>query len=121
MEKKIKNYGILYLLCSKRNILGTLTNTKGQSLGTLSCGSEGFKGSQRGSFFASRRLGIKLGKLAKQNGIKKIWIRFRGKRENRVQVLLKGLKKTRTLQIERIYWDLRQPHNGCRPRKQRRR
>lgn len=121
MEKKIKVDGILYILFGKRNTVATLTNEKGQSIVSVSCGTEGFKGRQRGRFFANRRVGFKLGRIAKEKGLKNLWIRFRGTRRNRIRAILKGLKKTRGIVVGRIYWDIRKPHNGCRPRKQRRR
>ena len=119
MEKKIKSYGILYLLFGKRNTLGTLTDINGQGFGTLSCGIK-FKGPQRKTFYANQLFGRKLGRFAKKKEIDILWVRIRGKKEPRVKALLKGLIKIRNLSIERIYLDIRQPHNGCRPRKQRR-
>ncbi len=117
--KILKTKGILYLTCGKRNVIGTLTNIKGQPFYSASFGNLGYKGGKRKSFLALRHLIFKLGDVAKQYSLSPLSIYWRGIGDRYISIL-RTLRRVQKLKINKIFFVFRIPHNGCRPRKMRR-
>ncbi len=118
-KRTLKTKGILYLTCGKRNVVGTLTNIKGQPFYCASFGNLGLKGGKRKSFLALRHLIFKLGDIAKQYSISPLSIYWRGIGDRYIGIL-RALRRVKNLKINKIFYIFRISHNGCRPRKLRR-
>ncbi len=119
LTKTFKTKGILYLTCGKRNVIGTLTNIKGQPFYSASFGNLGLKGGKRKSFLALRHLIFKLGDVAKQYSLSPLSIYWRGIGDRYIGIL-RTLRRVQKLKINNFFLVFRIPHNGCRPRKMRR-
>ncbi len=117
--KTPKTKGILYLTCGKRNIMGTLTNMKGQPFYSASFGNLGYKGGKRKSFLALRHLVLKLIEVSKQYSLSPLSIYWRGIGDRYISIL-RTLRRVQKLKINKIFLVFRIPHNGCRPKKIRR-
>ncbi len=115
----LKTKGILYLTCGKRNVIGTLTNMKGQPFYSASFGNLGYKGGKRKSFLALRHLVFKLIEVSKQYSLSPLSIYWRGIGDRYISIL-RTLRRVQKLKINKIYLVFRIPHNGCRPKKIRR-
>ncbi len=114
-----KTKGILYLTCGKRNVIGTLTNMKGQPFYSASFGNLGYKGGKRKSFLALRHLVFKFIEVSKQYSLSPLSIYWRGIGDRYISIL-RTLRRVQKLKINKIFLVFRIPHNGCRPKKIRR-
>ena len=120
-KKKVKKnipMGIAHDNATFNNTIITITDTKGNTISWSSAGSEGFKGSRKSTPFAAQLAAENAGKKAQDNGVKTIEIQVRGPgagRESAIRVLSgAGLQITAISDVTPL------PHNGCRPKKQRR-
>ena len=120
-KKKVKKnipMGIAHVNATFNNTIITITDTKGNTISWSSAGSEGFKGSRKSTPFAAQLAAENAGKKAQDNGVKTIEIQVRGPgagRESAIRAL-----STAGLQVTSISDVTPLPHNGCRPKKQRR-
>ncbi len=114
-----KTKGILYLTCGKRNVIGTLTNMKGQPFYSASFGNLGYKGGKRKSFLALRHLVFKFIEVSKQYSLSPLSIYWRGIGDRYISIL-RTLRRVQKLKINNFFLVFRIPHNGCRPKKIRR-
>lgn len=113
-EKKIIKK--IYIKTSINNTIISTLNFKKNYI--LSCGQLGFQGAKRGSTYAAQKLGERLGRLIyDQKEHKEIIVILKGIKKGKRNTL-HGLKKR--LIIRKII-DITSPsHNGCRPRKKKR-
>ncbi|MFT5423068.1 MAG: small subunit ribosomal protein S11 [Phycisphaerales bacterium] len=120
-QKKIRKNivrGIAHVKSTHNNTLVTITDVNGEALAWDSAGTIGFKGARKATPFAATRAGEQCGQKVRKMGMVEIEVRIKGTgagRESAVQ----GLVST-GLRVTAIEDHTPVPHNGCRPRKQRR-
>lgn len=116
--KKRIEAGMLYVRSTYNNTMLTLTDKKGNVLGSASSGSLGFKGAKRGTPFAAAKVGETLGLKAHTLGIKEIAVVVKGVgsgRESGIRgFIAKGINITSIKDATSV------PHNGPKPKKPRR-
>jgi len=107
-----------YISSSYNNTIITLTDLVGKALIWKSAGSVGFKGTKKGTAFASSKVGESIANIALKLGIERIHVFVKGigpGRDSAIRSLM-----THGLNIVTIKDITPIPHNGCRPRKVRR-
>lgn len=120
-SKKVRknvSRGIAHVKATFNNTIITITDVNGETLCWSSAGSLNFKGSRKSTPFAATRAAEEAAHDAKRFGMQEVEVRVRGAgsgRESAVTALQSaGLKVTAVEDHTPI------PHNGCRPKKQRR-
>ena len=117
-EKKSVPRGRAYVKSSFNNTIVTLTDPNGNVIAQSSSGANGFKGSRKSTPFAAQLAGETAARKAMDNGMQTIEVYVKGAgsgREAAVRALLAtGLSVTAIRDVTPL------PHNGCRPRKERR-
>lgn len=118
-SKRSVPQGQVHILATFNNTIITFTDTKGEVLTASSAGACGFRGSKKGTAYASQVAAEKAAQAAKQTyGLTKVEVFIKG-------VGLGREAAVRALQSLDIHVDSIQdvtgvPHGGCRPRKARR-
>ena len=117
-EKRKVTNGLAHVVSSFNNTIITITDEQGNTLAWSSAGLKGFKGSKKSTPFAAQVAAEDAGNKAKEYGLKSLKIRVSGPGSGRESAL-------RSLQaigysILSIKDVTAIPHNGCRPKKQRR-
>ncbi|EFI32990.1 30S ribosomal protein S11 [Desulfonatronospira thiodismutans ASO3-1] len=117
-EKKNIPTGIVHINASFNNTTVTITDQTGNVVSWSSSGMVGFKGSRKGTPFASQKAAETAARLAHENGMRTVGILVKGPgagRESAMRAInTSGFKVTYIRDITPI------PHNGCRPPKRRR-
>ena len=124
-KKIIKAKGSKNIAVGVANILATFNNTtvsicdmQGNVLGWSCAGRVGFKGSRKSTAFAAQQVAQDAARQAMSHGMREVEIRVKGPgsgRESAIRALQAiGLEISVIKDVTPI------PHNGCRPRKQRR-
>ena len=117
-EKKNVEHGCAHIQSTFNNSIVTLTDRTGNALSWSSAGALGFKGSKKGTPFASQMAAETAAKVAMEHGLKSIEVYVKGPgagREAAIRSLqAAGLEITLIKDVTPI------PHNGCRPPKRRR-
>ena len=117
-EKKSVPRGRAYVKSSFNNTIVTLTDPNGNVIAQSSSGANGFKGSRKSTPFAAQLAGETAARKAMDNCMQPIEVYVKGAgsgREAAVRALLAtGLCVTAIRDVTPL------PHNGCRPRKERR-
>lgn len=120
-KKKIKKQitdGIAHIYASFNNTIVTITDRQGNTLGWMTAGSVGFRGSRKSTPFAAQVATERCIEIIKDYGLKNIEVLVKGPgpgRESTIRALNSaGLRITNITDITPI------PHNGCRPPKKRR-
>ncbi len=117
-EKKNIPTGIVYINASFNNTMVTITDPNGNVVSWATSGMAGFKGSRKGTPFASQKAAETAAKLAQENGMRSVGILVKGPGSGRESAMRamnsSGFKVTFIRDITPI------PHNGCRPPKRRR-
>ena len=116
-KRKVIN-GVAHIVSSFNNTIITISDEQGNTLTWSSSGSKGFKGSRKSTPFAAQIAAEDAGNKAKEYGLKNLKIEVSGPGSGRESAL-------RSLQsigynISSIKDVTPIPHNGCRPKKQRR-
>jgi len=115
--KKIQE-GRIYISSSYNNTIITLADSKGNTLGWVSAGSIGFKGTKKATPFAASKVAEAVCEIARKFGIEKVEVFVKGigsGRESAIRSLVaRGLEVSAIKDVTPI------PHNGCRPPKARR-
>lgn len=117
-EKRIVKTGIAHIQATFNNTIVTITDVRGDVLTWASCGTVGFKGTKKGTPFASQIAADTAAKKAKEMGMNEISVYVRGPgagRESAIRAL-----QAAGLDIRSIKDVTPIPHNGCRPPKRRR-
>ncbi|MFG0307047.1 MAG: 30S ribosomal protein S11 [Phycisphaerales bacterium JB040] len=120
-QKKLRKNvvrGVAHIKATHNNTIITVTDTNGEALAWDSAGTIGFKGARKATPFAATRAGEQCGQKVRKMGMVEIEVKIKGTgagRESAVQ----GLVST-GLRVTAIEDHTPVPHNGCRPRKQRR-
>ncbi len=120
-KKKIKksvSQGIVYIHSTFNNTIITITDRQGNTLAWASGGTEGFKGTRKGTPFAAQLAMQNALKKVMNYGLKEVWVYVKGPGPGREAALRAlqgaGLKVSVIKDITPI------PHDGCRPPKRRR-
>jgi small subunit ribosomal protein S11 len=111
--------GVANILATFNNTQVTITDLHGNLIGWSSAGRVGFKGSRKSTAYAAQQVAQDAARQAMAHGMKEVEVRVKGPgsgRESAIRALQAiGLEITCIKDMTPI------PHNGCRPRKKRRR
>jgi small subunit ribosomal protein S11 len=119
--KKVKKnvpLGVAHILATFNNTMITIADPEGNVLCSKSAGSQGFKGSKKGTAFAAQMAASSAAKLARDHGVREVDVQVKGPgvgRESSIRAL-----QVAGLQVRSIKDVTSIPHNGCRPAKRRR-
>jgi small subunit ribosomal protein S11 len=114
----IESAGIVYVKATFNNVIITITDLKGNTLGWSSSGKMGFKGSKKNTPFAAQVAGEAVGKQVYDLGLRKVDVYIKGPGAGR-EAAIRSLQ-TAGLEVMSIKDITPIPHNGCRPPKRRR-
>ncbi len=117
-EKRVVQTGIVHIQASFNNTYVSITDTMGNMIVWGSAGSQGFKGSRKGTPFAAQRAAESAAKKAIERGMRSVDVYVKGPgsgRESAIRAIqMAGLRVGMIKDVTPI------PHNGCRPAKHRR-
>jgi small subunit ribosomal protein S11 len=117
-EKRSVPVGVVHVQASFNNTIITITDPMGNVLAWSSSGSQGFRGSRKGTPFAAQQASLTAANKAKESGLRTVQVSVSGPgagRESAVRAL-----STAGLDVRSITDRTPMPHNGCRPPKKRR-
>lgn len=119
-KKKFKGItsGIAHIKATFNNTIITISDTKGNVLVVSSAGGVGFKGTKKGTPFAAQLAAENAGRQALEGGVAEVDILVKGPGAGR-ETAIRALQGV-GLGINSIKDVTPIPHNGCRPKKQRR-
>ena len=110
--------GIVHIQASFNNTIINITDKQGNTLVWSAPGIVGYSGSKKSTPFAAQIAATDAAKKAKEIGIKEVEVRVKGPgsgRESAIRAIqAAGLTVTSIRDVTPV------PHNGCRPKKQRR-
>ncbi len=120
VKKAKKNVprGVAHIKATFNNTIVTITDPQGNVVAWASAGSEGFKGSRKGTPFAAQVAATAAARKAIECGMKSVDVHIKGPGAGR-EAALRSLQ-TAGLSITLIRDVTPIPHNGCRPPKRRR-
>jgi small subunit ribosomal protein S11 len=117
-EKKNVPEGIVHIQSTFNNTIVTITDKQGSTISWSSAGTQGFKGSRKGTPFAAQVAAENAVRKAADHGMRSVEVHIKGPgsgREAAVRALqIAGFKISVIRDVTSI------PHNGCRPPKRRR-
>lgn len=117
-ERKNIESGVAHIRSTFNNTIVTITDPSGNVVSWASAGTQGFKGSRKGTPFAAGMAAEQAAKAAMEHGMKTVEVYVKGPgsgREAAIRSLQSaGLEVTVIKDVTPI------PHNGCRPPKRRR-
>ena len=119
-RRALKNVpqGIVFIKATFNNTLVTISDRKGNVISWCSAGTLKYSGARKSTAFVASRVAQEAVRVAKQHGLREVEVRVKGPgsgRESAIRAL-----ETEGLIINSISDVTPVPHNGCRPRKQRR-
>ena len=116
-KRKVTN-GVAHVVSSFNNTIISISDENGNVLAWSSAGHKGFKGSRKSTPFAAQIAAEDVGNKAKEHGLKSLRVEVSGPGSGRESALRSlqsiGYNITSIKDVTAI------PHNGCRPKKQRR-
>jgi small subunit ribosomal protein S11 len=120
-KRKVKKHvesGVAHIHSTWNNTIINITDEKGNSLAWSSAGVAGFKGSKKSTPFAAQQAAQKVAETVLAMGMKKVKVETKGSGPGRDTSIktLKGLG----IDVVSIQNKTPNPHNGCRPPKNRR-
>ncbi|MDD5259937.1 MAG: 30S ribosomal protein S11 [bacterium] len=119
-KKVLRNVssGVAHIKATFNNTIISITDMKGDVISWCSTGSQGFKGSRKGTPYAAQMAAEAAAKKAVEQGMREVTVLVKGPgsgRETAIRALqAAGLAVNMIKDVTPI------PHNGCRPPKQRR-
>lgn len=121
-KKKKKNVsvprGIAHVKATFNNTFVTITDLNGNVLAFASAGQSGFKGSRKGTPYAAGLIARNIAHQAQGMGMKEVEVRVKGPGPGRETSIRSLQSAGLTVTMIRDFTPI--PHNGCRPRKERR-
>lgn len=117
-KKKEVASGIVHVHATFNNTIITISDEKGNTINWGSGGTIGFKGARRSTSFAAQAAAENAGKRALESGMQTVSIVLKGLGDGR-ESAIRGLQSS-GLRILSIADKTPTPHNGCKPKKQRR-
>ncbi len=110
--------GIAHISATFNNTIVSITDMNGNVIGWSSAGKCGFRGSKKSTAYVAQVVAQDASRQAMGHGLKEVSVRVKGPgtgRESAIRALQAiGLEVTSITDVTPV------PHNGCRPRKQRR-
>ncbi len=110
--------GIAHISATFNNTIVSITDMAGNVIGWSSAGKCGFRGSKKSTAYVAQVVAQDASRQAMGHGLKEVSVRVKGPgtgRESAIRALQAiGLEVTSITDVTPV------PHNGCRPRKQRR-
>ena len=117
-KKKINPNGIVHIKATFNNTNITVTDENGNVIAWATAGKAGFKGSRKNTAYAATIASEKVASEVVSMGLASVAVRVKGPgagRESAIRALSgAGLQVTPISDVTPL------PHNGCRPKKQRR-
>ena len=117
-EKKNVPVGQAHVQATFNNTIVTITDPAGNTVAWASAGSQGLKGSRKGTMYAAQIVAEAAAKKAADVGMRQVDVFIKGPgsgRESAIRALqAAGLEITMIRDVTPV------PHNGCRPPKRRR-
>jgi small subunit ribosomal protein S11 len=117
-ERKNVPVGQAHIQSTFNNTVVTITDPKGNVLSWASAGTQGFKGSRKGTPFAAGLAAEAAARKAIEHGVRHIEVYVRGPGSGR-EAAIRSLQAA-GLDVSLIKDVTPVPHNGCRPPKRRR-
>jgi small subunit ribosomal protein S11 len=117
-ERKNISEGVAHIQSTLNNTIVTITDLSGNVIAWASSGSQGFKGSRKGTPFAAQMAAEGAVKKAIEHGMRTVQVYVKGPGSGR-ESALRSLQAA-GLNISLIRDVTPVPHNGCRPPKRRR-
>jgi small subunit ribosomal protein S11 len=117
-ERKNISEGVAHIQSTFNNTIVTITDMSGNVIAWASSGSQGFKGSRKGTPFAAQMAAEGAVKKAIEHGMRSVHVYVKGPGSGR-ESALRSLQSA-GLNISLIRDVTPVPHNGCRPPKRRR-
>ncbi len=117
-EKKNIPEGIAHIHATFNNTIVTITDKQGNTVAWASGGTEGFKGSRKGTPYAAQLAAQAAARRAMEHGMRKVAVYVKGPGAGR-EAALRALQAA-GFQITLIKDVTPIPHDGCRPPKKRR-
>ncbi|MGB9711743.1 MAG: 30S ribosomal protein S11 [Dissulfurimicrobium sp.] len=117
-EKKNLPEGIAHIQATFNNTIVTITDKQGNTVSWASSGTQGFKGSRKGTPFAAQIAAETAARKAAEHGMRSVEVHINGPGSGR-EAALRALQMA-GFQIKVIKDVTPIPHNGCRPPKRRR-
>ena len=117
-KKKINPNGIVHIKATFNNTNITITDENGNVIAWATAGKVGFKGSRKNTAYAATVAAEKVASEVVSMGMASVAVRVKGPgagRESAIRAL-----SSAGLQVKSIADVTPLPHNGCRPKKQRR-
>ena len=117
-ERKNITNGVAHVNSTFNNTIITISDVQGNVISWSSAGGQGFKGSRKSTPYAAQVAAEDAGRKAQEHGMKSLDVKVKGPgsgRESALRALQAiGFTITSIRDVTPV------PHNGCRPRKQRR-
>jgi small subunit ribosomal protein S11 len=110
--------GIVHIHATFNNTIVTFTDDQGNTIAWASGGTQGFKGSRKGTPFAAQLAASTAAKKAMDQGMKSVDVYVNGPGAGR-EAALRALQAA-GMKVHMIKDVTPIPHNGCRPPKRRR-
>lgn len=110
--------GIAHIQATFNNTIVTITDENGNAIAWASAGTQGFKGSRKGTPFAAQLAAQAAAKKAMEYGMKTVDVYVKGPGAGR-EAALRALQAA-GVRVHVIRDLTPIPHNGCRPPKKRR-
>ncbi len=117
-EKKHITEGVAHIQSTFNNTIVTITDMTGNVVSWSSSGSQGFKGSRKGTPFAAQMAAEGAVKKALEHGMRNVQVYVKGPGSGRESALRSLQSAGLTISVIRDVTPV--PHNGCRPPKRRR-
>ena len=117
-ERKNITNGVAHVNSTFNNTIITISDVQGNVISWSSAGGQGFKGSRKSTPYAAQVAAEDAGRKAQEHGMKSLDVNVKGPGSGR-ESALRALQ-TIGFTITSIRDVTPVPHNGCRPRKQRR-
>jgi small subunit ribosomal protein S11 len=117
-ERKFVERGVAHIRSTFNNTIVTITDRAGNTLSWASAGTQGFKGSKKGTPFAAGLAAETAAREAMNHGLKEVDVCVKGPGSGR-EAAIRSLQAA-GLEVNAIRDVTPIPHNGCRPPKRRR-
>lgn len=117
-QHKSVSFAVIHIKCTFNNTIITVTDDKGNALGWSTSGSNGFRGTKKGTPFAAQITCTRALDKVKDVGIKDATILVTGPGPGR-ETAIRAVQAT-GIHVVSIKDVTPIPHNGCRPPKARR-
>lgn len=115
---KSLTFARIYIACSFNNTIITATDEKGGAIAWSTAGSNGFRGTKKGTPFAAQITANRVARKVLEFGVRQVTVFVRGPGPGR-ETAIRAIQSS-GLRVISIKDKTPLPHNGCRPPKARR-